>query len=58
MLRKLHSISAFNYPYKGIEANRVTGSWIVCIFWFIVFSIKYDGVDVAKRGAGKYYGRD
>lgn len=43
-------INAFNYPYKWVEAQKQTSWIIVAIIYFIIFSIKYDGVDVAKRG--------
>ncbi len=46
-----YTIYGFNYPYKGYEASRQTRFIPIAIFWFIVYSFKYDGADVNKRGA-------
>jgi hypothetical protein len=45
-----YMIYGFNYPYRYYEASRQTRYIIVAIFWFIVYSLKYDGVDINKRG--------
>lgn len=46
-----YMLSAFNYPFKGYsEVVKQTRYFIVCAFWFLVFSIKYDGVDIQMRG--------
>ena len=43
-------IDAFDYPWQGvIEDQRQTNSWIVAAYWFAVFSVKYDGVNITKR---------
>lgn len=44
-----YMISAFNYPHKGYEKWKQTKYFIIAVFWFAVFSIKYDGVDIQKR---------
>lgn len=44
-----YMIAAFNYPYRGEEACKQTGWLIVALFWLIVFSRKYDGVNLEKR---------
>lgn len=44
-----YEIYAFNYPYKGYDINKKTKFFIVAAFWFYVFSVKYDGVDITKR---------
>lgn len=46
-----YMIYGFNYPYKGYEASRQTRYIVTAIFWFIIYSLKYDGVDINKRGA-------
>lgn len=43
-------INAFDYPYQGIEVERQTKWFIVAISFFCLFSFKYDGVDLQKRG--------
>jgi len=48
-----YMISAFNYPYQGIEKSKQTEFLFIAIFHFIVLSIRYDGVDITKRGRGK-----
>lgn len=47
---KKYVIDAFNYPYRGIEKEVKTGNIVMCIFYFIKLSIKYDGVDVYYTG--------
>jgi hypothetical protein len=43
-------IDGFNYPWRGIiEAQRQTQFWFIAAFWFAVYSIKYDGVNITKR---------
>ena len=43
-------IDGFNYPWIGIiEAQRQTQFWFIAAFWFAVYSIKYDGVNITKR---------
>lgn len=43
-------LNAFDYPFEGYYiATQQCDTLIGCLFWFVVFSIKYDGVDVAKR---------
>lgn len=44
-----YMIYAFNYPYSGYDDEKQTKFLVVCVFWFIVLSIKYDGVTVEKR---------
>lgn len=45
-----YMIYAFNYyPYIGYDTSKQTRFLIVAVFWFILFSIKYDGVDIQKR---------
>lgn len=44
-------IYGFNYPYRGYKVSRQTRFMPIAIWWFIVYSLKYDGVDVNKRGA-------
>ena len=45
-----YMIYGFNYPYKGYVASQQTRYIIIAIFWFITYSLKYDGVDIYKRG--------
>lgn len=46
-----YAIHGFNYPYTGYyEASRQTRFMVIAIFWFIIFSLKYNGVDIYKRG--------
>ncbi|WMI81829.1 hypothetical protein [Anaerotignum sp. MB30-C6] len=42
-------VNAFNYPYGLIDKQKRTGWLIVAVAYFVVFSLKYDGVDVSKR---------
>ena len=43
-------IDGFNYPWCGIiEAQRQTQFWFIAAFWFAVYSIKYDGVNITNR---------
>lgn len=42
-------IDGFNYPYRGIEAQRQTSYWLIAAFWFAVYSIQFDGVNITKR---------
>ena len=44
-----YMIYAFNYPYTGYDMSKQTRFFIIAIFWFMLFSIKYDGVDIQKR---------
>ena len=44
-----YMINAFNYPYKYYEKSKQTNLFIIAVFWFIILSIKYDGVDTQKR---------
>lgn len=44
-----YMINAFKYPYKGYENCKQTRFLIIALFWFIVFSIKYDGTDMQIR---------
>jgi hypothetical protein len=44
-----YMINAFNYPYEGYEKGKQCRFLITCLFWFIVLSIKYDGVNLEKR---------
>lgn len=47
---KKYRIDAFNYPYCGyMDASRQTSWFIVAVFWFTFYSIKYHGVDIYKR---------
>lgn len=46
-----YMLYAFNYPKSiGYEEEKQTRYLIVCIFWFIILSVLYDGVTVEKRG--------
>lgn len=45
-----YMIDAFNYPYGGAEAQKQCGTLISCMFWIAVLSIKFDGVNLTKRG--------
>ena len=46
-----YMISAFRYPWTGVHhASRQTRWLPVAIFWLIFYSIKYDAVDLEKRG--------
>lgn len=40
-----YMIYAFNYPYTGYDISKQT----IAALWFMLFSIKYDGVDIQKR---------
>ena len=44
-----YMIYAFKYPYTGHDISKQTRFFIVAVFWFMLFSIKYDGVDITKR---------
>ena len=44
-----YMVYAFNYLYTGYDTSKQTRFLIVAVFWFILFSIKYDGVDIQKR---------
>ena len=44
-----YMIYAFNYTHMEYDASKQTRFLIVSVFWFILFSIKYDGVDIQKR---------
>lgn len=46
---KKYIINAFNYPYAGVETQYQTNCWFTAIICFMFYSIKYDGVDIAKR---------
>jgi hypothetical protein len=47
-----YMIYGFNYPYGGYYiASKQTKWLLVAMFWVAVFCMKYDGVDVQKRGA-------
>lgn len=56
-----YMINAFNYPYQGYDGccYKQTKYFIIATFWFVVLSIKYDGVDIHKRKItkrkGEYY---
>lgn len=45
-----YMINAFNYPYQGVENAKQCRTLFGCIYWFIILSFQYDGVDVQKRG--------
>lgn len=45
-----YMLGGFNYPYQGLEATRQTRWLVVAIVYFIYLSIKFDGVDMQKRG--------
>lgn len=42
-------IYAFDYPYTGYDISKQTKFIIIAVFWFVLFSIKYNGVDIQKR---------
>jgi hypothetical protein len=44
-----YMLSAFNYPYRGADTSKQTRFLIVALFWFVVLSLEYDGVDFSKR---------
>ena len=44
-----YMVYAFNYPYTGHDIIKQTRFLITAVFWLILFSIKYDGVDIQKR---------
>lgn len=44
-----YMVDAFNYPYRGIEIQKQCHTIVGCLFWLIVLSIQYDGVNVQKR---------
>lgn len=44
-----YMIYAFNYPYAGYNVSKQTRFFIISVFWFMLLSIKYDGVDIQKR---------
>lgn len=45
-----YSIDAFNYPCNGYREHCKDTQWfIVALFWFIVYNLKYDGVNFTKR---------
>ena len=44
-----YMLYGYNYPYKGYENSKYTNFLIVALFWFIVFSIKYEGSDISIR---------
>lgn len=47
---KKYRIDAFKYPYCGYsEVSKHTNWFIIAVFYFAVYSIKYDGVDIYKR---------
>ena len=46
---KKYTINAFNYHYMGVEAQCKTNCGFIAIICFMFYSIKYDGVDIAKR---------
>lgn len=46
-----YSIDGFNYPYKGYrEKCKGTQNFLVALFWFVVYCLRYDGVNFSKRG--------
>lgn len=44
-----YMVDAFNYPYHGIEIQKQCCTIVECLFWLIVLSIQYDGVNMQKR---------
>ena len=44
-----YMLEAFNYPYLGNAVCKQTRFFSIALIWFIVYSIKYDGVDIRKR---------
>ena len=44
-----YMIYAFNYPYTGYDISKQTKFFIIAALWFVLFSIKYDGVDIKKE---------
>nr|DAW96142.1 MAG TPA: hypothetical protein [Bacteriophage sp.] len=44
-----YRIDGFHYPFLYVENEKQTSWLIVCVFWFIIFSVIYDGVDVQVR---------
>jgi hypothetical protein len=45
-----YMIDGFDYPYKGYRENcKHTTSFIVALFWFVVYTSRYDGVNFTKR---------
>lgn len=45
-----YMIYAFNYPFQGYTHSKQTRWLIIAIGYVIAWSIKYDGVDLNKRG--------
>lgn len=47
---KKYIINARNYPYfENPAVVKQTNFIIIAIFWFIIYSIKYNAVDIAMR---------
>lgn len=45
-----YMLYAFNYPKSiGYEEEKQCNFRITCLFWFIILSVKYDGVTLEKR---------
>lgn len=42
-------VDTFNYPHHGVEIKKQCHTIVGCLFWLIVLSIQYDGVNVQKR---------
>lgn len=48
---KKYSIYAFDYPYKGYyKCWKNTSFFIVAVCYFFIWSVKYFGVNLEKRG--------
>lgn len=49
-----YMLDAFNYPYPGYSSHVKQTNWLfIAVIYFIVYSIKYDGVNIQKRGVMK-----
>ena len=48
MMDKYH-IVAFDYPFKRYEHAKKTNSTLVAFYYFVTWSMKYDGVDIFMR---------
>lgn len=44
-----YEINGFNYPHRGYNGCKQTRFFIIAVLWFMIFSVKYDGVDIHKR---------
>lgn len=44
-----YTIYNFDYPYEGYENIKETRFLIVALLYFIIYTVKYDAVDIEVR---------